>query len=870
NRNALQTYNLTILQILQAVQQANLDFPTGKIKNDDSQILIRLAGKFNSVNDLRELVVFTNPITGTPVKLQDVAEVQDTKKEEENISRVNHVNSIGITIQKNTDANAVAVSDDVRKEISALEKDYKDKNLKFSIASDQTDFTRNAVDAVLHDIMLAIILVAVVMLFFLHSIRNAVIVMLAIPASLISTFILMYAFDFTLNLMTLLAMSLVIGILVDDSIVVLENIYRHMEMGSDKREAALIGRNEIGFTALSITLVDVVVFFPIALTGGIVGNIMRQFALVVVFSTLMSLFVSFTITPMLASRFSRLEHFSNNSLAGLVFGNFEKIITKLTHRYSELLSWLLAPSKMLGMLFRWRAILSLIITGILFFSSFNLVSNGFIGTAFITHSDRGEFIIKLEMPKDASLKETNYATQTAEKYLGSKKEVSTLFTTVGITSGIISGQSTPNMSEILVKLVPFDKRTIKTELFSRKMKTELSLLLPGIKVQSSPVSFFGGADEDPIQVILYSSDRDQLMTYADNVLNNGIKKIKGTLEAELSISEGNPEINISIDRLKMADLGLNITTIGATMQTSFSGNKDVKFRDGSKEYDINIMLDAFDRKSVEDIAELTFLNSKGNLIKLSQFATITQTTGPSQLERKDRISSVVIKSKVLGRPEGTVGADIKEYFIKNPPPSGISIAYDGNMKNQSEGFGSLGLAFMASILFVYLIMVALYDSWIYPFVVLFSIPVALVGALLALALSMCTLDIFTILGIIMLVGLVGKNAILLVDFTNQMKAEGKRTTEALILAGRIRLRPILMTTIAMVIGMLPIAIAKGAGSEWKNGLAWAIIGGLISSTILTLVVVPIVYLMVDWIKAFSTRKYQRYIEHSKVDAGPLV
>lgn len=193
------------------------------------------------------------------------------------------------------------------------------------------------------------------------------------------------------------------------------------------------------------------------------------------------------------------------------------------------------------------------------------------------------------------------------------------------------------------------------------------------------------------------------MTYADNVLNNGIKKIKGTLEAELSISEGNPEINISIDRLKMADLGLNITTIGATMQTSFSGNKDVKFRDGSKEYDINIMLDAFDRKSVEDIAELTFLNSKGNLIKLSQFATITQTTGPSQLERKDRISSVVIKSKVLGRPEGTVGADIKEYFIKNPPPSGISIAYDGNMKNQSEGFGSLGLAFMASILFVYLI-----------------------------------------------------------------------------------------------------------------------------------------------------------------------
>ncbi|RMD96070.1 MAG: efflux RND transporter permease subunit, partial [Bacteroidetes bacterium] len=345
NRASLESKGINMLQVVQALQTANLDFPTGKLENENEQITIRLSGKFQSVDDIRNQVVAVDKNTGAKVKLNEIAEVSDSKKDLVNLSRVDGSAALGLQISKTTDANAVAVADEVLALLDKLEQQYSDKNMEFSVANNQTTFTKDAVDAVEHDLLLAIVLVAVVMLFFLHSFRNALIVMLAIPTSLVSTLLMMYAFDFTLNLMTLLAMSLVIGILVDDSIVVLENIYRHLEMGERPRKAALIGRNEIGFTALSITLVDVVVFVPIALTSGIVGNIMRQFALVVTFSTLMSLFVSFTLTPMLASRFSKVEKFEGRTLGGIIFGGFERMLKRITNWYGRVVSRLLNPVK---------------------------------------------------------------------------------------------------------------------------------------------------------------------------------------------------------------------------------------------------------------------------------------------------------------------------------------------------------------------------------------------------------------------------------------------------------------------------------------------------------------------------------------------
>jgi multidrug efflux pump subunit AcrB len=493
------------------------------------------------------------------------------------------------------------------------------------------------------------------------------------------------------------------------------------------------------------------------------------------------------------------------------------------------------------------------VTLLMLVGSFALVPMGFIGSEFVAHGDQGEFFVKLELDKSKTLEQTNQVTRQAEQRLLAMPEVKTVFTNVGGGSSFIPGQSSENTSELSVKLVPADKRSIATEDFLLKVKRDLEGM-PGVKVTSSPVSIVGGADQAPIQIVLSGQNLDEVMASARKV--EGItRKTAGTMDVKISVEEGNPEVNVNVDKEKMAFLGLNIAQVGGTLQNAFSGNDRSKFREGAYEYDIRVMLDAFDRTNIEDVRNISFVNTQGQLIKLSQFASISRGNGPTKLERRDRISSVTVSSYVFGRPQGTVAKEIQASIAAAGLPPTVSVAFDGQLKNQNDAFGNLALALLASILFVYLIMVALYDSYVYPFVVLFSIPVAIVGALLGLALTMENLSIFSFLGIIMLVGLVAKNAILLVDFTNHLKAEGMPVRQALVEAGRERLRPILMTTVAMVFGMLPIALAGGAGAEWKNGLGWVLVGGLTSSMLLTLVVVPVVYLLVDTVKDKLGRRF---------------
>ncbi|MDX2305008.1 MAG: efflux RND transporter permease subunit [Microscillaceae bacterium] len=840
----LEAYRLSVLQVSQAIQNANLDFPTGKIKEEGKQNIIRLAGKFENLKDLQTVVV-SNRDQGSPVYLKDVAEIEDTQKEITSITHINRQNAIGLLVVKQTDANAVAVKELVLEEIEKLEKAYRPQNLEFTVAQDATEFTLASADAVMHDLMLAVILVAVVMLLFLHSLRNAFIVMLAIPASLVSTFIVMYLLGFTLNLMTLLALSLVVSILVDDSIVVLENIYRHLEMGKDRRQAALDGRNEIGFTALSITLVDVVVFLPIALTTGLISDLLRQFSLVVVASTLMSLFVSFTVTPLLASRLSRLEKLNRRTISGRVVYAFESFLNRITAQYVGLLRWSLR-----------HKIVVLSITVVLFFSSLMLIAYGFIGSEFVSMGDRGEFIMQVELPKDATIEQTNYVVQKVEDQLYTHPEVTGVFSMIGANSQAFGGLGNVYEAEINVKLVDKTKRKLPAHFFANEVRNELLTKISGAKIKTSPVSVMGTADEAPIQVIFSGSNLDSVLDHAGKVADK-VKKIPGTADVELSVEGGNPELKVALNKERMAELGLSTDLVGATLQTAFSGNIDSKYKEGAFDYDINIRLDAFDRDRPEDVSQLTFINTQGEQIRLEQFAEVIPSSGPAILERRSRLAAVTLKSQVVGRPVGTVGEEVQTLIAGAGLPAYINIAYDGDLKLQNDAFGTMGIALLASILFVYLIMVALYDSYVYPFVVLFSIPVAVIGALLALALTMESLNIFSLLGIIMLIGLVGKNAILLVDFANHQKAQGLSTFDALIEAGRERLRPILMTTVAMVIGMLPIALASGAGAEWKNGLAWALIGGLTSSMLLTLVLVPIVYSIADYLLALGGKIFRR-------------
>jgi len=385
---------------------------------------------------------------------------------------------------------------------------------------------------------------------------------------------------------------------------------------------------------------------------------------------------------------------------------------------------------------------------------------------------------------------------------------------------------------------------------------DISSHFEGVKVSPTMVSMVNGGE--PIQIVLNGENTGLLMTTA-NELKERIEAMPGAINATLSVEAGNPEAEINIDRDKMSQLGLNINAVGAVLQNAYAGNDDAKYRVGNNEYDIKVKLDDFDKHSVQDVKNINFVNTTGQLIKLEQFATVTQGSGPSVLERKDRRASVTVKSSVLGITSGELSDNINKSLKEKPLPDGIDMRWSGDVERQGESFGAMAMAIIAAVILMYLVMVALYNNFVYPFVVLFSIPVAFIGVFLALALTKSSMSIFTILGMIMLLGLVAKNAILIVDFANHRKEHGDSTWTALIEAGKTRLRPILMTTLAMVIGMIPIAMSSAAGSEWKNGLAWVIIGGLSTSLCLTVFIVPMVYYCVDrfsdkWKKWFPKKE----------------
>ncbi len=835
DNDKLYTYNISSATVNQIVANSGLSFPAGNIKSSDTRFSLRLDAKLRNIDDLRNLVIREDR-DGSRILLKDVASVTDAQTESTTLNRINGVPSIGIQIMKQTDANAVSVSQGTKKKLEEIQEIFKSKDFHYEVASDQSVYTLASADAVMHDLYLAIFIVGLIMILFLHSVRSSLFVLIAIPSAMIPTFILMWAFGFSLNLMTLMALSLVVGILVDDSIVVLENIYRHLEMGKSKRAAALEGRKEIGFTAMAITLVDVVVFLPLSLSGGLIGNILKEFSLVIVFSTLMSLFVSFTLTPLLASRWGRLEVMNKNTLWGKLHLGFESIIDAFRRGYGKVLTWSITKGHK-------RNIIGGVI--VMFVGAIMLFPAGFIGASFVGNADRGELAIQLDLPDEATLEETNQVVARVEKIIESHPEVLKVFSNVGTQSGQMNAggsSSNSNLAEITVSLVGKNERKFSTDDFGQIMRDTISKI-PGVNINVQPVGMTGSS-QTPIMIAVKGTDMDSVRAAAA-ILKQIVIKTPGTDFVQYSTKNPKTEVAININREKMSELGISIPDVGSAVQLAFQGNRNTKYKDRGEEYGINVMLNQGDKENIDNVRNLTLRNNRGAIVRLTDFADVKEVMGQSILERTDRMSSIKINSAAVGRASGTIVADIKEKLKKTKMPEGVIIDYLGEAKNQGEAFGSLGMAMGIGILLVYLIMVALYESAVYPLVVLFSIPVAFVGSFLALALTMSSMTIFAILGLIMLLGLVSKNAILIVDFTNHLKAEGMEVKEALIEAGKERLRPILMTTLAMIFGMLPIALASGEGAEIKNGMAWVIIGGLTSSMLITLVLVPAVYMIIE-------------------------
>ncbi|WP_215226400.1 efflux RND transporter permease subunit [Echinicola shivajiensis] len=841
HQDKLEHYGLSILQVVDAMKRTNKDIPVGSLQDGASKQSIRLKGKFASLEEIRNVPVI-HPVKRNTVLLEQLADISEGKKEQELISRVDGKSAIGIDIKKKSDANAVEMSRLVQKEILMLEERFKLEGVRFDISMDTSSFTLKAANAVLADLGFAILLVSLVMLLFLHSIRNSVIVLLSIPLSILSTFTVMYLLGYSLNLLSLLGLSLAIGILVDDSIVVVENTYRHFEMGKGKREAAYDGRMEIGFTAISITLIDVVVFFPLIFSTGLVADLLRQFGVVILVSTLMSLLVSFTLVPLVASRFGKLERLSQSTFLGRFVHSFEGWIDQFSDLIVNVLKWAFG-----------HRIITLAMAFFLLLGAFILIPGGFIGIEFVKGGDRGEFLLELRVEEGSTLSKTSEVTRQVEDYLMEIPEVEGVFTTVGITSSGRIEFATPHLAEVSVKLIDKKDRERSASLIARQIKLELEGAIPGLAIRPIDINLLGLRDDDAVQVAVLNPDKDKLNRLGTQV-ENILDQVKGTVEVTSTSSSISNESEVSLNEDEMALLKVNPLIVGATLRTAVFGNQEENFFKDDQLYPINIQLSKEYINEPEDLLGLTVINENGQLIKLNQLAQINSVKSSEVLERTNRSPSVTIKSQIMGRTAGQVNNDFRSKLKALEAPEGTTFLFGGQSKRTKEGIETMIFAFSLSVFLVYFVLVILYNSFNYPFVVLLSIPMALVGALLALALTKEALSIFSILGLVMLVGLVGKNAILVVDFTNRLREKGMQLKDALIKATRLRFRPVLMTNISMIIGLIPIALASGAGSEWKNGLAWAIIGGLSSSMILTLVVVPVVYSMFSKEKSITKEK----------------
>lgn len=842
DENKLEYYNIAMLQIVEAINRSGLDIPAGKIENGSQSNSVKISSKYNTVEDIENIQVAIFP-PSTSIYIKDLAVVKDGIKEITSVSRYNGKNGIGILLKKQGDANAVDVSTKVKEKLKWIEDQNKESNVKFIVADDSTDNTIAAVNSVVVDLIMAVLLVSLVMLLFLRSFRNSLIVLVAIPTSLVTAFAVMWMLGYTLNLMTLLAMSLIIGILVDDATVVLENIQRHLDMGKDKRTASMDGRMEIGFSALSITLVDIVVFLPILFLQVFVADMLKQFSVVVITSTLTSLLVGFTLTPWMASRIGKSEDLKPTNFFNKFLIWFEVQLDNFTNWYGNQLKWVLNHK--------------LIFTGILlalFALTGVMLKQNIIGKELIATGDQGKFRLSLEYDKTTSLKQNNIVSYQVEQFLLSQPDISTVFSNVGGPStGIGSlGVGSPNITEFTIQLKPKEVRDFQpTETYMKDLRVELQEQFAGINFSMAGLGLIPRSA--PIELTISGASFEEVLKVSTN-LQNAIQEIPGADNVQLSVKNGAPEYRVIPDDILMQKYGLTAAYVGMSIRNALTGNDDAVLTQEGTEYPIRVYFDEFNRNDYDDLKNMTIINPKGIPIKVSQFAEVVQEESPSLLERKDRQPAVTITADALGRPSGSVADDVLAYINENPLPEGMQMTWGSDIKRQNDSFGALGSVLLISFILIYLIMVALYDSFIYPFVVLFSIPVAVIGAFLALNLSQSHLSLFALLGLIMLMGLVVKNAILIVDFTNQLKTQGMHYKDALIEAGKGRMRPILMTSISMIVGMLPIAMTQGTASEWKNGLAWVIIGGVTSSLILTVYLVPVVYYAVDSIKEHMASK----------------
>ncbi|MDQ7858222.1 MAG: efflux RND transporter permease subunit [Armatimonadota bacterium] len=830
DQDRLRAYGLTVGQVEEALRAENVNIPGGRITERTREFLVRLAGQFTSLEEIAALRI-ARP-GGALVRLDDVAVIRDLQRDPTQYTRLNGRDSVGLTVQKQAGANTVAIADGVRRAIAELQRTLPG-DITFGIAQDQSLFIRSSVADVQGNLVLGAVLVAIVVFLFLHNVRSTAIIALSMPTAIVATAMPLYFSGFTINIMSLLGMAVAVGVLVDNAIVVTENINRHLELDPTPRDAAREGAREIELAVLASTLTNVAVFVPIAFTRGIVGQFFRQFGLTVVFANLLSVFIAFTLTPMLSSRWLRRREESRTRL-GRFFDRWDVAYDRLAVRYQAVLAWCLR-----------HRFATLGVATAAFVASLALVASPLIGKEFFPVSDAGEFRIRIEMPIGSSLAVADAAARQAEEALRRTPEVKTFFTQVGALSQGF-GFQTPGsqIAEIAVSLVGKDQRRRSVFEIMEDLRGRLAGV-PAAKVKISASSEAGGG-QAPIQVEVSGPDPARLQALAAQV-EAAVREVPGAINVDNTLAAGKPEIEVRLDRERAARFGLSSAVVGAAIRSAVEGSAVTRYRIGGDEYDITVRARPEDRASVDRLGEIAVGRAPdGTAIRLRDVATMTERRGAASVQRKNRVQFALISADLQDRPLGAVIADIQRRTDAMTLPPGFAIAFAGEAEFQAEAFRDMLISLALAILFVYMVMAAQFESLAHPFTILFTIPLAAVGVFPLLFLTRINVSIMSLLGIIMLTGIIVNNAIILVDYTNRLRARGLARTEALLEAGRTRLRPILMTSLTTILGGLPVALGIGtSGAEWRRPLGVAVLGGLATSTFLTLLVIPVVYTLVD-------------------------
>lgn len=843
----MESYGVTVDDVRNAVRAANLEIPGGRIEEASREYLVRVMGRLDRVAQFEKVIV--KNVHGTQVLLRDVARVADTTVEQRSLSRYNGQAAVSLGVSKQSGANTVELADAARAMVARLQAEVP-PDVQLTIVEDNSTFIKDSIHEIQMNIQFGTILAVIVIFLFLLDIRPTFIAGLAIPISLIATFTIMKALGFTINFMTLLALSLAVGILIDDAIVVIENIYRHIDMGEPARKAAFAATKEIGLAVMATTFSIVVVFVPVAFMQGIVGRFFYQFGMAVAFAVTISLFVAFTLTPMLSSRWLHKEHEETpesirqrrglGKLWGhlrLRLGFWNRAFEAMKPTYVRLLSASLRR--------RWIVV---VVATAAFVAALWL--GQYVGQEFVPETDEGKIFVSVTTPPGTPLAETSARIAQIETIVTGLPEVAASYVVVG------SGNNPVTDGRVLFQLVDKEQRQFTAKQLMDSVRTLVSVV-PGVKVSVSRGHGEGGGNK-PVEISVRGESLDELRRLARE-LQAVFFRTPGAVDIDNTLEEGKPELQIRVDRAQADDLGLNLAAIPLTIRALVEGEVVTRFKDGQEEYDVRMRLDEQFRSSVDDVGRILVASGKEVpgidpfLVPLNRVATVRREEAIGQYNRLNRMRQVTVNCNTLtGYFPGSIASEIMAKADSIALPPGYSIAPVGELEIMTESFQNILKALFLSVIFIYLLLASQYESFTDPFSIMLSLPMSLVGAILALQGS--SFSIMSLIGIVMLMGLVTKNAILLIDFVKQARERGVPRTEAILEAGPVRLRPILMTSLAMVFGMLPLALGLGPGAEIRSGMARAVIGGLISSTLLTLVVVPVVYTLIDDLAAAVNRR----------------